>query len=267
MNNRLSNIIDDLERAGRLNVTAAQLAALLPETSADALRQALHRQQRRGRLVRLSRGTRHWAIVPLAHAASGAPPLETWLHRFLATTVKTPYYVGLLSAAETYGISPYAATVTQVMVPSQRRPMRAGRQRIVFHTRTRLDKLPTRWHETPDGRFLVSTPELTMLDLVRRQDLVGGLSRAGEVIAELTTHATAEGLMTALSAAADGPSAQRLGALLSLQGSPLADTVAAWVAEHPPRRTIPLTSKLSGTVERDAVFHVLRPTHPLPSRT
>ena len=266
MTQRLSNILDDLERAGRLSVTTAQLAALKPGASADALRQALHRQQRRGRLVRLARGANQWAIVPLAHAASGAPPLETWLHRFLSATVKGPYYVGLLSAAETYGVSPYATTVTQVIVPAQRRPMRVGRERIVFHTRAHIEELPTRWHETPDGRFLVSTPELTMLDLIRRQGIVGGLSRVSEVIAELTARATADGLRVALKAADDLPSAQRLGAILALQGSPLADTIAAWLAKHPPQRTIPLVPGLTGPIEKDNVFRVLRPTQLQPSR-
>jgi len=70
----------------------------------------------------------------------------------------------LLSAAEVYGVSPYPTTVTQVMVPAQRRPITVGRQRIVFHTRANITPLPTRWHETADGRFLISTPELTMLD-------------------------------------------------------------------------------------------------------
>jgi len=95
----------------------------------------------------------------------------------------------LLSAAEAYGVSPYPTTVTQVMVPAQRRPITVGRQRIVFHTRANITPLPIRWHETADGRFLISTPELTMLDLIRRQELVGGVDRVSEVVAELAAHA------------------------------------------------------------------------------
>ena len=85
-------------------------------------------------------------------------------------------------------------------MPAQRRPITVGRQRIVFHTRANITPLPTRWHETADGRFLISTPELTMLDLIRRQELVGGVDRVSEVVAELAAHATADGLAAALDA-------------------------------------------------------------------
>jgi predicted transcriptional regulator of viral defense system len=259
MNHRLSNVLDDAERAGRLMLTTAQIAELLPGVSAEALRQSLIRQQRRGRITRVARGVDQWLLVPLMHAESGAPPLETWLHRFL-TTVVGPYYVGLLSAAEAYGVAPYATTVTQVMVRDQRRRMTVGRQRIVFHTRANIGALPTRWHETADGRFLISAPELTMLDLVRRQEIVGGVSRVSEVVAELAAHATAEGLAAALQAARDVPNAQRLGALLALHRIPLAGAVAAWLEDRS-LRTIPLAPGISAPLEEDDLFRVLRPAH------
>jgi predicted transcriptional regulator of viral defense system len=263
---RLSTVIDDAERAGRLTLTTAQIAELLPGVSPNALRQALLRQQRRGRLTRVARGAGQWLLVPLMHAESGAPPIETWLHRFLTTTVKEPYYVGLLSAAEAYGVSPYATTITQVMVPAQRRPITVGRQRIVFHTRANITALPTRWHETADGRFLISTPELTMLDLIRRQELAGGVDRVSEVVAELAARATADGLAAALEAASDVPNAQRLGALLALNGSTLADTIGAWLEDRS-LRTILLASGISGPLEKDEIFRVLRPAHLQASNT
>jgi len=112
--------------------------------------------------VPVSRGSEHWLIVPLQYAIAGSPPLETWLDSYLRKTLQVPYYVGLLSAAEVYGASPYAVMVTQVMVEHRRRTVIVGRHEIVFHTRTRIETMPTRWHETADGRFRVSTPELTV---------------------------------------------------------------------------------------------------------
>src|ERR1700756_4457906 len=117
----LSAVLDAAERSGRLNLRTQDIRAAMPGVSAEALRQALHRQQRRGRLIRLSRGSDHWLIVPLQHAAAGAPPLEVWLDRYMSKTLGIPYYVALLSAAETYGASPHAVMVTQVMVPERRR--------------------------------------------------------------------------------------------------------------------------------------------------
>jgi predicted transcriptional regulator of viral defense system len=257
---RVSAVIDDAERTGRLMLSTEDIARALPSLSPKALQQALFRQQQRGRVTRVARGTGQWLIVPLMHAASGAPPLETWLHRFLTTALEEPYYVGLLSAAEAYGVSPYATTVTQVMVPHQRRPISVGRQHIVFHTRANITELPTRWHDTPDGRFRISTPELTMIDLVRRQNIVGGLSRVIEVINALAAHATADGLTATLEAASDVPNAQRLGTLLAHHSATLSEVIAEWLDDRS-LRTIPLSPTILGPVEEDKTFRTLRPSH------
>lgn len=258
MKPHLSTILDDAERSGRLMLTDAQLAASLPGTSPEALRQALHRQQRRGRIARIARGTGQWVIVPLMHAQSGAPPPETWLHRFLANALKVPYYVGLLSAAEAYGVAPYAPSVIQILVAKQRRPIVVGRQRLTFHTHARIADMPTRWHETPDGRYLVSTPELTMLDLLRRQELAGGAIRVAEIVEGLSAHAHPEGLTAALIAAGDIPNAQRLGALLSRHSSELADTVALFLKGRTLRH-VALAPGRNEQIVENTRFRVLLP--------
>jgi len=263
MSTHISRVLDTQERAGRLTLTTEQLSKLMPGVSSAALRQALYRQQVRGRLVRLSRGAGQWLIVPLMYAESGAPPLEGWLHRYMSAALEVPYYVGLLSAAEAYGVAPYAVTVTQVMVPVQRRPVTVGRHQLVFHTRTNISAVPTQWHETPEGRFRVSTIELTMLDLVRRQELAGGLARVRDVICKLAMLARVEVLAAALESCKDIPSSQRLGTILSIEGSDLASAVAAWL-NGKPKRTVHLAAGLEGPLQLDPVFRVLLPVH-LPS--
>lgn len=230
----LSKVLDDAERAGKLNLHTQDIRAALPGVSSEALRQALYRQQQRGRLVRVSRGSDHWLIVPLQHATAGAPPLETWLDRYMSKTLGIPYYVALLSAAETYGASPYAVMVTQVMVSERRRPILVGRHEVVFHTRARVESMPTRWQETPNGRFRVGTPELTALELVGRATLVGGIPRVQEVLRGLRASCTPEGLVEALEALQEVPTAQRLGAMLALDGeSVLAARIVEWLSDKP----------------------------------
>ncbi|MEL1266392.1 type IV toxin-antitoxin system AbiEi family antitoxin domain-containing protein [Pseudoxanthomonas putridarboris] len=232
----LSAVLDAAERAGKLSLRAEDIASALPGVSSEALRQALHRQQRRGRLVRLSRGSDHWLIVPLQYAASGAPPVEVWLDRYMAKTLGLPYYVALLSAAEIYGASPYAVMVTQVMVPERRRPITVGRHEVVFHTRARIERMPIHWHDTPDGRFKVATPELTALELVQRETLLGGMERVQAVLQALWGACKADGLAQALEALQEVPTAQRLGALLARDGqNALAARVARWLRDKPMR--------------------------------
>lgn len=232
----LSAVLDAAERSGTLNLRTEDIRAALPGVGAQALRQALLRQQRRGRLIRLSRGAEHWLIVPLQYAVAGAPPLEIWLDRYLNKTLGIPYYVALLSAAEIHGASPYGVMLTQVMVAERRRPITVGRHRVVFHTCTRIEQLPVRWHETPDGRYKVATPELTALDLVRREALVGGMARVREVLHGLWDVCTPQGLSQALEALQDVPAAQRLGVLLNLDGQDvLASCVSDWLRGRPLR--------------------------------
>lgn len=236
MPQHLSDVLNACERMGKLNVRGEELRAMLPDASPEALRKALYRQQRAGRLVRLSRGSEHWLIVPLHYAATGSPPLEAWLDAYLRKTLETPYYVGLLSAAETYGASPYAVMVTQVMVETKRRPITVGRHELVFHTCARIEAMPTRWHESADGRFKVSTPELTALDLIQRDSALGGMSRVREVLRALWPHCTPAGLTQALDAMQSVPVAQRLGALLTLdeQAGVLA-LLSDWLRDRPMR--------------------------------
>lgn len=265
----LSAVLDVAERSGKLNLRTQDIRAELPGVSSSALHQALHRQQRRGRLVRLSRGSDHWLIVPLQHAATGAPPLEAWLDRYLSKTLGIPYYVTLLSAAEAYGVSPYAVMVTQVMVPERRRPIMVGRHEVVFYTRARTADMPTRWHETPDGRFKVATPELTVLELVERASLVGGMVRVREVLRALWPSCTPQGLTEALEALQEIPTAQRLGALLTLENqSAFASRVADWLNDKP-LRLVPLErgQTRNASSEVDATFKVRLAADPRSANT
>jgi predicted transcriptional regulator of viral defense system len=237
----VTRLIDAAERAGQLNLRTEELAKQLPGTSAEALRQALDRQRRRGRLARTSRGSGHWIIVPAQDFAAGAPPLESWLHAFMSKTLQEPYYMGLLSAAEAHGASPYAVMVTQVVVRTSRRPIQIGRHRLQFVVRKNLDAVPTQWHETAAGRLKVSTPAATALELAARPEAVGGPARVAEVIEALAPAISDAGLRAALEALHEIPAAQRLGALLTLGGSQqLANVVATWLSDKQ-TRTIPLS--------------------------
>ena len=232
----LTQLIDAAERAGQLNLRTEDLAKQLPGTSAEALRQSLDRQRRRGRIARTARGYGHWIIVPAHDYAVGAPPLEAWLHSFMAKTLREPYYVGLLSAAEAHGASPYAVMVTQIVVAKPRRPLQVGRHRLQFIVRKNLEQVPTQWHETTAGRFKVSTPGATALELAARPEVSGGPGRVAEVLEALAPTIDAAALRATLDAIHEIPATQRLGALLELSGvKQLAQEVGNWLSDKPTR--------------------------------
>lgn len=257
----LSNFIDAAERSGKFNLWTQDIARALPDMTREALRQALRRQQSKGRITQTSRGSNHWVIIPLRYATAGAPPLESWLHAYLDKTLGIPYYVGLLSAAETYGASPYATMVTQIITLKPRRPLQVGRHKLVFLGCKDVGLMPTRWHETTDGRFKVSTPELTALELVYRQQLVGGASRVLSVLQAMTDTLSEGALLEALDRMNEVPAAQRMGVLLSMDDQPvLTNLIQNWLANKR-TRNIPLSPGQAPdeSSQLDAQFKVLVP--------
>jgi len=112
-----------------------------------------------------------------------------------------------------------------------------------------------------EGKFKVSTPELTAVDLVRRDAQVGGIARVREVLFALNEACSVDGLLEALDATQEVPAAQRLGALFSLQGrGDLAQCVRHWLGCRK-TRAIPLESGSGIGKEHclDAVFKVWLP--------
>ncbi|MES2151889.1 MAG: type IV toxin-antitoxin system AbiEi family antitoxin [Pseudomonadota bacterium] len=265
----LRSVLDAAERRGKLNLRTEEIAASLPGVSPEALRQALQRQKRSGRLVRASRGSQHWVIVPIQDALDGAPPVETWLDNYMAKSLGIPYYVGMLSAAAAYGVSPQAIMVTQVVVPKARRPLKIGQHELHFFEQCRVDEMPLNWHKSSDGRYRISSPELTAVDIVARHAQLGGIARALEVVQGLTPHMTPDGLKTALSAAHEVPTAQRLGTLLSMaDASALAEVVKAWLADKRTRRIpLELGKEQPQDVTRFSEFKVVIPLTFTPANT
>ncbi len=263
------SVLEAAERRGKLNLRTNEIAASLPGISPDALRQSLRRQERAGRVVRASRGSQHWVIIPLQDALDGAPPVETWLDNYMSRSLRLPYYVGMLSAAASYGVSPQAIMVTQVLVPKARRALKVGQHELLFFEQGRIEEMPQRWHESPDGRYRISSPELTAVDIVARHAQLGGIARMLEVVQGLAPHMTPDGLITALGAAHAVPTAQRLGTLLSMtDASDLTETVKDWLADKRTRRVF---LELGGDQSQDAAwlneFKVVVPISFTPANT
>ena len=92
------------------------------------------------------------------------------------------YYVGLLSAAAIHGASHQAPMVFQVVTPAKLRERKVGRGRIQFIQRADISNRPRVQHNVPTGRIWISTPEVTVFDLVESPEQSAGLSNAATII-------------------------------------------------------------------------------------
>ena len=195
--------------------------------------QALRRLRAAGRVSPIGTRSSLWAIVPPEHRQAGAPPL-VWLLDDIMAALGLPYYIGLRSAAEWYGATHYAMQVTVVVVPTPRRPLVVGRERIRFVVNRRVEDVPVLAHPGGVAPIRVSTPEATAVDLVRYAPQSGGMTAVVTALAQMHRRCDRRVLRQVLDCYADVPTAQRLGYCLDRVSAPsLARSVADWLAERP----------------------------------
>jgi predicted transcriptional regulator of viral defense system len=174
-------LADWLLARGRHWVTTNQAAELLgiPE---HHVAPSLAQSRRRGHLFSPTKGLyvaippefRSWGAVPAAHFVDA-------MMRHLGHD----YYVCLLSAAEIHGAAHQRPQVFQVMTSARLRDRAFGRVRMEFITSMHTSERPTDVVNTPTGTMRVSTPEVTVLDLVSFPDEGGALFNVATVVGEM----------------------------------------------------------------------------------
>ncbi len=174
-------LADWLLARGRHWATTAEVAELLgiPEhhvapSLAQSRRRGLLFSPTKGLYVAIPPEFRSWGAVPAAHFVD--PMMRHLGH---------DYYVCLLSAAEIHGFSHQRPQVFQVMTPARLRPRTFGRVRIEFVTSVHTSNRPTDVVNTPTGTMRVSTPEVTVLDLVSFPNRSGALFNVATIIGDM----------------------------------------------------------------------------------
>lgn len=178
--------------------------------SRAAVKQALNRFRRKGEIASPARGI--YVIVPPEYRALGCLPADQFISALMAQS-DTPYYAGLLSAAQYHGAAHHRPQEFQVMLGKPRRPISCGKVRIVFHMRKHIAEVPVQHINTPRGTVAISTPEATAFDLVGYEAQIGGLDAVATILVELAEKLDPEKL-AALAPAVPLPWSQRLGYLL-----------------------------------------------------
>jgi len=223
--------------------------------SAEAVKKALQRLARRGRVVKVK--DYFFVIVPLEYASAGAPPVPWFIHDLMAA-MKLPYYVGLLSAAGLHGASHQQPQEFQVVTDRSVRHLAVGRTRIRFFASKYAGKATVEDVKTPTGSMRVSTPETTTVDLVRFAKAAGNLDNVATVIAELLPSLDPRKLLRAVRLLDDLPNAQRLGYILDHTGAEkLSGPIHAWVKRQSPRAVLLRTGRLVPDAPEDRRWHVL----------
>ncbi len=234
--NGAEGALRSIQTKGRYLFRTEEFARLTGrEPKSQAVKSALARLSKSGRIASLARRPSTWLIVPPEHEHYGAPPVTWWLADFLTPT-EPAYYLALLSAARHWGSAHYAHQATQVMLSRQRRPLEVGRLQLVFTHKTAVECTPTVVATNSVAPFRVSTREATLLDLIRHHKEVGGLEAIARIAKDFVPLLTPAGLVEALDALDKPAAAQRLGFILGALRPKTAIPVSKWLRSRVFRR-------------------------------
>lgn len=169
---------------GRYIFTKEDVLELHLPLSDHALQNSLNRLVNRG--VIMSPWKNFYVAIPTEYKLKGIVPPSFYIDK-LMQFLRRDYYVSMLSAAALNGASHQKAMVFQITVNGS--PIRSGVKNGTLLEFTLKQNLPlafTKQVKTQMGYLTVSGPELTSLDIVAEEQKIGGLSRAAEVLIELS---------------------------------------------------------------------------------
>jgi predicted transcriptional regulator of viral defense system len=213
ISNRVNSYLPALMQGGHYFFTSKDADAALG-ASRDAVKLALNRLRRKGEIASPARG--FYVIVPPEYRSLGCLPADQFIPALMAE-IKTPYYAGLLTAAQYHGAAHHRPQEFHVMLAKARRPIVCGKVRVAFHIRKNISDVPLQQINTPRGTVAVSTPAATAFDLVGYEAKIGGLDAVATVLTELAENLEAEKLV-AHAPTVPLPWVQRLGYLLERIG-------------------------------------------------
>lgn len=183
LNLNVGEWIDHLERRGGNSFTLIQLRNELCNFSEIAIKSALKRLTKKGKIVSVHKG--FYLIISALYANRGILPAALFMDS-LMNHLHRPYYVGLLSAAAFYGAAHqqpqeyFVITTFPVLRPSHKKGLKVN-----YVSKRIIDDKLLKERKTESGYLKVSSPVLTASDLVQFERRSGGITRVATVLNEL----------------------------------------------------------------------------------
>lgn len=177
----------------------------------DSLNARIYRLKQKGEII--SPAENLYVIVPPEYRDFGCIPQEE-LVPILIKYKKVDYYACLLTAAMYHGASHQKPQLFQVMTNKQIKPLRFGKLRIEFIYKKSFINLPTQNINVKTGYLRVSSPELTVMDLLLYSKHSGGLNHIAGILSELVEAINPDKLTAVAKVSGEKTWLQRLGYIL-----------------------------------------------------
>lgn len=177
----------------------------------DSLNARIYRLKQKGEII--SPAENLYVIVPPEYKDFGCIPAEE-LVPLLMKYKKVDYYACLLTAAMYHGASHQKPQLFQVMTNKQLKPLNFGKVHIEFIYKKHFVNLPVQNINVKTGYLKVSSPELTVIDLLLYPKHSGGLNHIAGVLSELAEAINPDKLTIVTKVSGEKTWLQRLGYIL-----------------------------------------------------
>jgi len=201
--------IKQREIAGRPTFSIADVKEDFSNTSVRVITSELYRLSKQSIIVSVYKC--FYTVIPVQYSARGVVPPLYYIDQLMSYLGK-PYYISLLSAAELHGAAhqrPQKFSVTTIL-PKTTTSSQYNNQ-LMWNYRREIPENLLMQKNSETGRVKFSSPELTAVDLVQYNQLIGGLSMAATVLEELLEYTDFNKQFETLLSVTNIPTLQRLG--------------------------------------------------------
>lgn len=232
----LGRLRDHVVGRGISAVTLDQVIELTG-LSRSAATEAMRRARATGQFFAPTPGL--YIPIPSEYSTWGVVPAMDFIDQLMGHLGRF-YYVGLLSAAELHGAAHQRPQVFQVFVDKATADRDIERIRLRFYQRSDLEAVPVELRNSRTSQVPVSTPEVTVFDLVSHPQGAGALFNVATIVGELVQDQRLDpASLLALAAYYPLAVTRRLGWLLDrdaefVETADLAESLADFVHSHTP---------------------------------
>lgn len=217
-----------------------------PNIVENSMRRELSRLVAGRIIVAVYRG--FYVIVPPQYAVDLKIPAYFYIDQLMSYIGK-PYYLSLLTAGVLWGAAhqrPQRTSVTTI--PPRARTSITRNDDLLWTYRSYIPEEFLKKKNSETGTILYSNAELTAIDLIQYEHLIGGLSRAATVLSELVENTQfCNAAISGLFSLTTVPTIQRLGFVLDeiLDESEQADIIHNQLIQYAPNYTYQFLSRRS----------------------
>jgi len=177
-----------------------------------SIKRELVRLSEKGEILNLRKG--FYLIITPRYSSAQKLPIQLYCEKLFKFLNRT-YYVGLFSAARFHGAS-HQQTHREYLITKKPKFNDISKRTIDirFFTTSNWSESNIQLKKSDAGIFRISSPALTIVDLIQHQSKLGGINRMLATIEELTEELTKKDLANLLSWYPNKSTLQRFGFLL-----------------------------------------------------